>query len=120
MMQTLNMNPTSDSIPNGGPSRGVARARLRLSLRLTVSLGDADCARVPAAAFDLLRRMPRVDSLREAASGFGLSYRHAWALIRDAEQALGAPLIVTRRGHGTRLTPYGALLAAALWRATVA
>ncbi len=114
MMQTLNMNPTSDSIPTGGPSGGVARAPLRLSLRLTVSLGDADCARVPAAAFDLLRRMPRVDSLREAASGFGLSYRHAWALIRDAEQALGAALIVTRRGHGTQLTPYGALLAAAL------
>jgi molybdate transport repressor ModE-like protein len=79
-----------------------------------LALGDADCARVPAAAFDLLRRMPRVDSLREAASGFGLSYRHAWALIRDAEQALGAPLIVTRRGHGTQLTPYGELLAAAL------
>jgi molybdate transport repressor ModE-like protein len=58
--------------------------------------------------------MPRVDSLREAASGFGLSYRHAWALIRDAEQALGAALIVTRRGRGTQLTPYGALLAAAL------
>ena len=36
------------------------------------------------------------------------------SLIRDAEQALGAALIVTRRGHGTQLTPYGALLAAAL------
>ncbi len=58
--------------------------------------------------------MPRVDSLREAASGFGCSYRHAWQLIREAERTLGTSLIDARRGRGTQLTPYGALLAAAL------
>ncbi|MCE2947618.1 MAG: winged helix-turn-helix domain-containing protein [bacterium] len=100
--------------------------RSRLQLRLSVSIGGAGpghgathgtpqaSTQVPAAAFELLRRLPRVDSLREAASGLGCSYRHAWALIRGAERALGTPLIDTRRGRGTRLTPYGALLAAAL------
>jgi molybdate transport repressor ModE-like protein len=112
------------------PSCAQGIDRSRLQLRLSVSIGEPAPGRgmtqgmthgstrgstqVPAAAFELLRRLPRVDSLREAASGLGCSYRHAWALIRGAEHALGTPLIDTRRGSGTRLTPYGALLAAAL------
>jgi molybdate transport repressor ModE-like protein len=112
------MKPTSDSAVRARPhavAAGPASPRARLLLRLSVSLDHPDAvARVPAAAFDLLRRLPRVDSLREAASGCGLSYRHAWALVRSAEAALGASLIETRRGRGSVLTPYGALLAAAL------
>lgn len=102
MMQTLNAKLTPDSIPANGPSGGVVRMPPRLSLRLTVSLGDADRARVPAAAFELLRWLPRLDSRRRAASGFGLYCRHTRALA------------VTRRGKGTRLKPCDALLAAAL------
>ncbi len=117
-MTPLNMNSTSDSAVRARPhaaAAGPAPARVRPLLRLSVSLDYPDAvARVPAAAFDLLRRLPRVDSLREAASGCGLSYRHAWALVRSAEAALGASLIETRRGRGSALTPYGALLAAAL------
>ena len=117
-MTPLNMKPTSDSAVRARPhavAAGPASTRARLLLRLSVTLDHPDAvARVPAAAFDLLRRLPRVDSLREAASGCGLSYRHAWALVRSAEAALGAALIETRRGRGSALTPYGALLAAAL------
>lgn len=102
MMQTRNVKLTSDSIPATGPAGGVARMPPRLSLRLTVSLGDAGCARVPAAAFDLLRWLPRLDSRRGAASGFGLYCRHTCTLT------------VTRRSKGTRLKPDDALLAAAL------
>jgi molybdate transport repressor ModE-like protein len=96
----------SVSIDAAGPGRGPARGTTRGTPQRSTQ--------VPAAAFELLRRLPRVDSLREAASGLGCSYRHAWALVRGAERALGTPLIDTRRGRGTRLTPYGALLAAAL------
>lgn len=132
------MNPNTDSTPAAAhcwnlegspparrpapgqqvPSRAQVivgpRPPLQPHLRLSVSIGDAASTQVPAAAFDLLRRMPRVDSLRQAASGLGWSYRHAWELIRGAERALGMPLIDTRRGKGTRLTPYGELLASAL------
>ena len=69
---------------------------------------------VPPVTFELLRRLARADSLREAANGFGFSYRYAWGLIRTAEAALGSALVETRRGQGTRLTGYGALIAAAL------
>jgi len=88
--------------------------RSKIRLRVSVSICATGSAQIPTAAFELLRRLPRVDSLREAASGLGWSYRHAWALIRSAEDALGAALIATQRGRGTQLTPYGALLAAAL------
>lgn len=103
--------PTPDA-PAASSLQGVDRTRLQL--RLSVSVDGAGPAQIPAAAFELLRRMPRVDSLREAASGLGRSYRHAWALIHNAERALGTSLIESRRGRGTRLTPYGELLAAAL------
>jgi len=86
----------------------------RLRLRVSVSICAIGPVLIPTAAFQLLRRLPRVDSLREAASGLGYSYRHAWALIRSAEDALGSALIATQRGRGMQLTPYGALIAAAL------
>ncbi|MBC7780116.1 MAG: LysR family transcriptional regulator [Proteobacteria bacterium] len=86
----------------------------RPRLQLAVSLDTGNAAVVPATAFELLRRLAKVDSLREAANGLGLSYRHAWGLLRSSEEALGAPLVETRRGYGSRLTDYGALLAAAL------
>ncbi len=92
------------------PSIGVARPRLRLA----ISFDHGSVTQVPAITFELLRRLARLDSLREAANGAGLSYRYAWGLIRSAEQVFGAALIDTRRGRGTSLTDYGALLAAAL------
>lgn len=64
--------------------------------------------------FDLLRCVARVDSMREAANGFGFSYRYACSLLRAAESVLGMALVESRRGHGTHLSRYGALLAAAL------
>jgi molybdate transport repressor ModE-like protein len=51
-------------------------------------------------------------SLSQAARQLGLSYRHAWGLIRDADQAFGTPLIRMERGRGGRLTPLGEVL---LW-----
>jgi hypothetical protein len=39
-----------------------------------------------------------------------MSYRSAWGLLRDCEQALGASMVVMERGRGTRLTEFGAAL----------
>jgi molybdate transport repressor ModE-like protein len=51
-------------------------------------------------------------SLAQAARSLGLSYRHAWGLIREADQAFGTPLIVMERGKGGQLTRLGEVL---LW-----
>jgi molybdate transport repressor ModE-like protein len=51
-------------------------------------------------------------SLSAAARQLGLSYRHAWGLIREADQAFGAPLILMERGRGGQLTRLGEVL---LW-----
>ena len=51
-------------------------------------------------------------SLSAAARQLGLSYRHAWGLIREADQAFGAPLMLMERGRGGQLTRLGEVL---LW-----
>lgn len=59
----------------------------------------------------LLVGIDRHATLRMAARDAGISYRHAWDLIRTAEQHLGTPLIVSRPGGagggGTSLTALG-------------
>jgi molybdate transport repressor ModE-like protein len=44
-------------------------------------------------------------SIAEAARVSSISYRNAWGLLRDFEEAFGAPLVVKARGQGTRLSP---------------
>ncbi len=51
-------------------------------------------------------------SLSAAARQLGLSYRHAWGLIREANQAFGSPLMLMERGRGGQLTRLGEVL---LW-----
>lgn len=51
-------------------------------------------------------------SLSQAARTLGISYRHAWGLIREADQAFGSPLILMERGKGGQLTRLGEVL---LW-----
>jgi molybdate transport system regulatory protein len=50
-------------------------------------------------------------TLRKASQAAGVSYRHAWDMIRDAERHLEAPLIISRPGGagggGTSLTALG-------------
>src|SRR5262245_23411222 len=50
-------------------------------------------------------------SISAAARAIGMSYRHAWLLVQDINEAAGRPLIeaVTggQHGGGARLTPAG-------------
>lgn len=52
----------------------------------------------------LLKQVQQSESIAEAARLQGLSYRHAWGLVRQAETRLGARLLDTKRGSGARLT----------------
>ena len=64
----------------------------------------------------LLNLIAETGSLRKAAEEMGMSYRHAWGVIREMNESAGEPLVVSERGGSrggsTVLTPLaGALLA---------
>lgn len=68
------------------------------------------------AAF-LLDGIARTGSIRAAAAELELAYSKAWRIIRLLERALGAPVLVRRKGGnlhgGAALTPLGARVLAA-------
>ena len=56
---------------------------------------------------DLLVGVHEHGSLLAACNAAGVSYRHAWQLLRQGEAQMGAPLLVMSRGKGSVLTPLG-------------
>jgi molybdenum ABC transporter molybdate-binding protein len=60
---------------------------------------------------DLLAALDRTASISASARSLGISYRHAWLLMQEANAAARRPLIETavggNRGGGARLTEYG-------------
>ncbi|MCX7164818.1 MAG: LysR family transcriptional regulator [Rhodocyclales bacterium] len=80
--------------------------RLRWAWDFGPLLGDVDTSHLLA----LLTALVAEGALGNAAKEAGMSYRSAWGLLRDCEQALGAALVVMERGRGTRLTEFGAAL----------
>ncbi len=58
---------------------------------------------------EILQAVDQAGSIKQAAADLGKSYRHVWARIKEAEAALGRPLVQTQvGGHGTQrssLTP---------------
>ncbi|MCU0763450.1 MAG: substrate-binding domain-containing protein [Hydrogenophaga sp.] len=60
----------------------------------------------------LLGAVRECGSIAQAGRELGMSYRHAWGLVREAEQLLGQPLLDRGRGRGSALTPLGNTL---LW-----
>jgi molybdenum ABC transporter molybdate-binding protein len=60
---------------------------------------------------DLLAALDHAGSLTLAARSLGISYRHAWLLLQEANEAAGQPLteaaVGGQRGGGTQLTEAG-------------
>jgi molybdate transport repressor ModE-like protein len=46
----------------------------------------------------ILQAVERAGSIKQAATDLGQSYRHIWGRIKEAENALGAPLVETQVG----------------------
>jgi molybdate transport system regulatory protein len=64
---------------------------------------------------ELLRTIEEEHSLRKACKKLGISYKHAWLMLKKMNEALGEPAIVTVRGgksQGTFLTDLGRKLLA--------
>jgi molybdate transport repressor ModE-like protein len=47
---------------------------------------------------EILQAVDRTGSIKQAAGELGLSYRHVWGRIKEAERALGRRLVVTQVG----------------------
>lgn len=62
---------------------------------------------------DLLAEIARTNSISAAARCLGISYRHAWKLVQEANTAAGEPLVSAvvggLKGGGAQLTPRGKL-----------
>lgn len=59
-----------------------------------------------SALMQLLAALDKVGNLSAAAKLTQLSYRHAWGVIRQAEQVLAVSLIETSRRQGSKLTDF--------------
>ena len=60
----------------------------------------------------LLLKIEEVGTISGAAKSLGMSYRHAWGIIKKTEKRLGKPLLNTQKGGkfgggGATLTPTG-------------
>jgi len=55
----------------------------------------------------LLALVNESGSIAQAATLKGLSYRHAWGLLRSIEERLGGPMIAKERGRGSVLSELG-------------
>jgi molybdate transport system regulatory protein len=59
---------------------------------------------------ELLKSIDEERSLRKACQKLGISYKHAWMMLKKMNEALGEPAVVTVRGgkdQGTFLTDLG-------------
>lgn len=59
------------------------------------------------ALLDLLATVQGTGSIAQAGRELGLSYRHAWGLLQQAEALFGQPLLLRGRGRGSALTALG-------------
>jgi len=81
----------------------------RLSALSAWVLRDADGTGgqvVDARVLPLLRSIATLGTLVAAAPAAGVPYRTAWAVLEQAEEEIGAPLVELTRGRGALLTPF--------------
>ncbi len=84
---------------------------LRITLQPGWQIGDDHGQTVRAnTLLDLLATVKASGSIAQAGRELGLSYRHAWGLVRQAERMFGQDLLTKGRGQGSSLTNLGQAL----------
>jgi molybdate transport repressor ModE-like protein len=71
------------------------------------TIRQPDGAALAPRVIELLVKVLEHGSLSSACTEAGVSYRHAWELIRQGEAMFGQPLVAMQRGKGSSLTPLG-------------
>ena len=84
--------------------------KVELSYVLSSARGKDALIRNPL--MDMLHAVREAGSISRAALALGLSYRHVWGALKEAEQTLAGALIVWDKGQPARLTEFGEKL---LW-----
>lgn len=79
----------------------------RVRIQPDWALGNFDGASLPPRIVELLHAVHGTGSLAGAARRAGMSYRHAWGLLQQAQAVFGKPLLRTTRGRGATLTTIG-------------
>lgn len=85
---------------------------MSFSLDIRWRHGTQELATFEPEFFVLLHEIKATGSLQTAARNLGISYRHAWGLLRTWTGRLGQPVADLQRGRGARLTALGEKL---LW-----
>ncbi|MCH7343946.1 helix-turn-helix transcriptional regulator [Pelomonas sp. CA6] len=83
----------------------------QVSIRPHWTIQDPDGPALPARLIELLVQVHERGSLLLAAKALGLSYRHAWDLVRQGEQCFQSQLLHMARGKGSTLTELGEKIA---------
>jgi molybdate transport repressor ModE-like protein len=78
-----------------------------VSIRPVWTIQDGDSPALPARLVELLVQVQAQGSLLAACQALGMSYRHAWDLVRQGEAQLGTSLLHMERGKGSTLTALG-------------
>lgn len=100
MFALAHINPPMPTRPSTNP--------LRVSLQPHWRVGRGEAGTLDATALlDLLATVQGTGSIAQAGRELGLSYRHAWGLLQQAEALFGEPLLMRGRGRGSALTPLG-------------
>ena len=86
--------------------------KINLDLAWSIELGGQRFVIEPL-LFRLLEAVEQGGHLNYAARTTGVSYRHAWGLMRSWEERLKLPLLDLQRGRGASLTDSGRALLAA-------
>jgi len=79
----------------------------RISIKPVWTLQEPGGAALPPRVVELLVQVHAHGSLLEASKQLGLSYRHAWDLVRQGEAHFKAPLLHMERGKGSTLSALG-------------
>jgi molybdate transport repressor ModE-like protein len=86
---------------------------LKLSIKPHWLLNKGSASHPLPRLFELLAAIERHGSINGAAAQLGVSYRHAWGMIRHADKEFGAPVLDMSRGRRGTLSPLGQKLVAA-------
>lgn len=79
----------------------------QVAIRPVWTIQEPDGPPLSPRLIELLVQVHAQGSLLSAAKTLGLSYRHAWDVIRQGEQHFGAALLHMARGKGSTLTELG-------------
>jgi len=95
--------PEAFSTPTSDPCSPMKR----ISIKPTWTIQEPGGPALPPRLLELLSQVHALGSLLAASQQMGISYRHAWDLVRQGETQFGLALLLMERGKGSTLSPLG-------------